>query len=146
MTTVNVYLTFNGDCEAAFNFYKEAFGGEFQTVNRFKEMPADPDGPQMPESEGEKIMHITLPISKETMLYGSDTGGEWANQLTIGNNFSISVTAESKEAAEKIYAALSEGGQQTMPMADTFWGSYFGMLTDKFNIQWMVDCVPGIQS
>lgn len=105
-------------------------------------MRADPNGPQMPESGVEKIMHITLPISKETMLFGSDTGGEWTNQLTIGTNFSISVSAASKEDAERIYAALSESGQQTMPMADTFWGSYFGMLTDKFKIQWMVDCDP----
>ena len=137
MTTVNVYLTFEGNCEAAFNFYKSVFGGEFPYVGKFKDMPPQ-EGMKMNEADGEKIMHISLPISNETALMGSDTGGEWSGSIKQGNNFSISVSTDSREEADRIYNALSAGGRATMPMSDTFWGSYFGMLTDSFGINWMV--------
>ena len=137
MTTVNVYLTFDGKCEEAFNFYKSVFGGEFSHVSRFKEMPPQ-DGKTLPEEMGNKIMHIGLPVSKETMIMGSDTGGEWASSFTKGNNFSISITTDSKENADRIFNGLCEGGKVTMPLADTFWGDYFGMFEDKFGINWMM--------
>ena len=137
MTTVNVYLTFNGNCLEAFEFYQSVFGGEFPYVGRFKEMPADAGQPVLPE-DGDKIMHISLPISTETALMGSDTGGEWAANFAQGNNFSISINTDSKEKADSLYSGLSAGGQVTMPMASTFWGDYFGMFTDKFGINWMV--------
>jgi len=138
MPTVNVYLTFNGDCLQAFEFYKSVFGGDFPYVGRFKDMPPGEGEMKMSEADGEKIMHISLPISKETMLMGSDTGGEWAQGYQQGNNFSISVTADSREEADRLYNALAAGGQATMPMSNTFWGSYFGMLTDRFGINWMM--------
>jgi PhnB protein len=137
MALVNVYLTFNGNCEEAFTFYKSVFGGEFPYIGRFKDMPPSEDG-KVSEADMNKIMHVSLPISKETMLMGSDTGGEWASSFTQGNNFSISVNADSKEEADKIFNALSAGGQVTMPLNNTFWGDYFGMLTDKFGINWMM--------
>lgn len=137
MTTVNVYLTFKGNCEEAFNFYKSVLRGEFQYVGRFGDMPPQ-EGMQMSESDKNKIMHISLPVSKETILMGSDTGGEWAPDFREGNNFSISVNTDSTQEADRIFKGLSEGGNITMPIADTFWGSYFGMLTDKFGINWMV--------
>ena len=137
MKIVNVYLTFNGDCEAAFNFYKSVFGGEFTYVGKFKDMPPQ-EGAQMSAADGEKIMHITLPISKETSLMGSDTGGEWSSSFVKGNNFSISVSVDSQQEADRIYQALAKGGNASMPMNKTFWGSYFGMLTDSFGINWMV--------
>lgn len=137
MTTVNVYLTFNGNCLEAFNFYKSVFGGEFPYVGRFKDMPADAGQPVSPE-EGDKIMHISLPISQETMLMGSDTGGEWASSFAQGNNFSLSINADSKESADHLFNSLSAGGMVTMPMDKTFWGDYFGMLTDQFGINWMI--------
>ena len=93
----------------------------------------------MSEADGNKIMHVSLPISKETSLMGSDTVGEWAAGFKQGNNFSISINAESKEEADKLFNALSAGGQITMPMNATFWGAYFGMFTDKFGIAWMVN-------
>jgi PhnB protein len=138
MTTVNVYLTFIGNCEDAFSFYKSVFGGEFQYVGRFKDMPQQEGMPPMPKEAEEKIMHISLPISKETVLMGSDAGGEWAQSLTVGNNFSVSITTDSKEEADRLFAGLSDGGKVTMPLAKAFWGSYFGMFTDKFGISWMV--------
>ncbi|HVI49283.1 MAG TPA: VOC family protein [Chitinophaga sp.] len=139
MATVNVYLTFNGNCEEAFNFYKSVFGGEFPFIGRFGEMPPGDDSMKVGPEDANKIMHVSLPISKETVLMGSDTAGDWAASLKEGNNFSISVGAGSREEADKIFAGLSAGGRVTMPMGDTFWGAYFGMFTDKFNINWMVN-------
>ncbi len=137
MTTVNVYLTFNGNCEEAFRLYQSVFGGEFPYVGRFKEMPPDAGKPVPPE-DAEKIMHISLPISQETMLMGSDTAGEWAQQFTAGNNFSISINTDSRENADRYFNGLSAGGQVTMPMDQTFWGDYFGMCTDPFGVNWMI--------
>ena len=138
MASVNVYLNFNGNCEEAFNFYKSVFGGEFPYIGRFKDMPPQEGMPPLPSDMGNKIMHVSLPISKETMLMGSDTGGEWAPDFVQGNNFSISINTDSQEKADRFFNDLSAGGQVTMPMANTFWGDYFGMFTDKFGINWMV--------
>ena len=137
MTLVNVYLTFNGNCEEAFTFYKSVFGGEFPYMGRFKDMPAD-ESKKMPDADANKIMHVSLPISKETMLMGSDVGGEWSPHFSVGNNFSISINTDSKNEADRIFNGLSAGGIVTMPMNKTFWGDYFGMFTDKFGINWMV--------
>lgn len=137
MPSVNVYLTFNGNCEEAFNFYKSVFGGEFPYVGRYKDMPQEGGKPIAPE-EGERIMHMSLPIGNGTMIMGSDTGGEWASSYKPGNNFSISINADSKEEADRIFNGLSAGGQVAMPMNKTFWGDYFGMWADKFGINWMM--------
>lgn len=137
MTVINPYLTFNGNCEEAFNFYKSVFGGEFPYLGRFKDMPPM-DGQTVPAEEGEKIMHVSLPISKETTLMGSDSSEAFGQATIVGNNFSISINTDTKENADRLFGALSAGGQVTMPMMDTFWGSYFGMMVDKFGIQWMV--------
>ena len=138
MPSVNVYLTFNGNCEAAFRFYKSVFGGEFPYLGRYKDMPAGEGGKTISAEEGEKIMHVSLPISKETMIMGSDTGGEWASHFKQGNNFSICISADNKEQADQIFNALAAGGNVTMPLSNTFWGDYFGMLTDKFGVNWMM--------
>ncbi|WP_292009347.1 VOC family protein [Chryseobacterium sp.] len=138
MASVNVYLTFDGNCKEAFDFYQSVFGGEYPYVGTFGEMPSG-DWKEIPEEDKNKIMHISLPISKETILMGSDTGGEWAPHFKQGNNFSISINADSRKEADQLFGGLSEGGQITMPMADTFWGAYFGMFTDKFGINWMVN-------
>ena len=122
----------------AFDFYKSVFGGEFPYVGTFGEMPPM-EGKETPEEDKNKIMHISLPISQETILMGSDTAGEWASSYKEGNNFSISINTESREEADKLFNGLSEEGKVTMPMSDTFWGAYFGMFTDKFGINWMVN-------
>ena len=138
MPTINIYLTFEGDCEKAFNFYQSIFGGEFASLSRFGEMPPQEGMPPIPDEMKDLLMHVSLPISKETVLMGSDTGGEWGKDYSRGTNFSISVSADSKEETEKIFADLSADGNVTMPLADTFWGSYFGTVTDQFGINWMV--------
>ena len=137
MATVNIYLTFNGNCEEAFKFYQSVFGGEFPYIGRFKDMPAG-EGPNLKPGEENRIMHVSLPISKETILMGCDTGGEWASGYLQGNNFSISIVADSKEETEKLFKGLSSGGAVTMPLTKTFWTDLFGTLTDKFGINWMV--------
>lgn len=140
MTTVNIYLTFNGNCREAFEFYRSVFGGDFQYVGTFGEMPPQEGMPPISDDLKDKIMHISLPISKETALMGSDAGGEWAPNLQQGNNFTISVNVDSTKEADRIFNALAVEGNITMPLAKTFWEAYFGMLTDKFGINWMVNC------
>src|SRR5215204_4527296 len=137
MTTINTYLFFNGECEEAFRFYQSVFGGEIPYMGRYKDMPSSEDGKVSPE-DAEKIMHVSLPISKETMLMGSDVGGDWTTSHQTGNNFSISVSTDNREEADRLFNELSDGGNVKMPMNVTFWGDYFGMLTDKFGINWMV--------
>jgi PhnB protein len=139
MTTINIYLTFDGNCEEAFSFYKSIFGGAYDYISRFSEMPAHDDYP-LREEDHNRIMHVSLPISKETILMGSDCAGEKAKHFKEGNNFSISVHVDTKEEADRFCKGLSEGGSVNMPMNETFWGSYFGMLTDKFGINWMINC------
>jgi PhnB protein len=139
MKAVNPYLNFGGNCEEVFEFYRSVFGGDFLTVMRFKDVPAEEldEGHQMAESEAEKIMHMALPIGPGTILMGSDVP-EAFGSVTFCNNFSILISADSEAEATDLFNGLSAGGQVTMPLDKTFWGAYFGMATDKFGIQWMV--------
>lgn len=133
---INPYLTFDGNAEEAFNFYKSIFGGKFLALQRFGEMPG---GEKMPASDREKILHVALPIGQANILMASDALGTMGQNLTAGNNFSLSIDAKSKEEADRLFNGLSKGGQITMPLGDAFWGAYFGMLTDRFGVQWMVN-------
>lgn len=136
MTSINPYLNFNGNCEAAFNHYKNVFGGEFQMFSRFGDMPASEE--PMPDTEANKILHVALPMGAGNVLMGSDCPPSFPNGVQ-GNLFNISVSTDSKEAADRIFAGLAEGGHISMPIADTFWGAYFGMCADQFGVQWMVN-------
>ena len=137
MTTMNIYMTFNGNCEEAFLFYESVFTGSKADIKKFKDMP-DNSERTLSDEEKEQVMHVTLPINKSTVLMGSDTGSAWSANFKQGNNISISVNVDSREEADNLFKSLSKGGKVLMPMADTFWESYFGMLTDQFGIQWMV--------
>jgi PhnB protein len=139
MQSANVYLNFNGNCAEAFEHYKKVFGTEYAMIMPFNQMPSQEGMPPMSEEEGKKIMHVTLPIGEGTLIMGSDVGGPWAELYKVGSNFSVSVNTDSEARANELYAGLSEGGQAPMPMADTFWGAYFGMCVDKFGISWMVN-------
>jgi len=139
MTTVNAYLNFNGNCEEAFNFYKSVFGGEFTYLGRYGEMPPMEGQPPLPESEKNKIMHVSLPISKETVLMGADAMSGPGCETVFGNNIALMLSPDSKEEADRLYNSLSAGGTITMPIANTFWGAYFGMWVDRFGISWMVN-------
>jgi len=135
MVTINPYLNFPGDTEEAFTFYKSVFGGDFSMIQRFGETP---EAGKMAENEKNKIMHVSLPVGKGNILMGTDALESQGWKLKPGNNFSLSVETESKDEADKIFRGLSIDGKVTMPQEETFWGSYFGMTTDKFGIQWMV--------
>lgn len=135
MPKLNTYLTFNGECEQAFEFYKSVFGGELTEFQRFGDMPPIEDMPA-PDNP-EHVMHVSLPIGDD-ILMGSDTSSHFGEAI-FGNNFSISVAPDSKEDADKFFAGLSDGGQVVMPMADTFWNAYFGVCVDKFGIAWMIN-------
>lgn len=137
-TTVNAYLSFNGNCEEAFNFYRSVFGGKFVNFTRFKDAPPMGDKPLSAE-QGNKIMHVSLPISKETILMASDTTGAMGPDVIAGTNFCMSISVGTKKNADKLFNGLSAGGKVTMPMHKTFWGAYFGMFTDKFGIPWMIN-------
>jgi len=137
MATVNFYLTFNGNCKSAFYFYRSVLGGEFDYIGTFGEMPPT-EGMEVSEEDKDRIMHVSLPISIETRLMGSDTSETHGPTFFKGNNFSISISVDQKDEADRLFQGLSEGGEITMPMQKTFWSSYYGMFTDKFGINWMV--------
>lgn len=142
MTKLHPYLTFKGNCEEAFDFYKSVFGGKFAYKGRFSEMPENPEYPVADEDK-DKIMHVALPIGEDSMIMGSDTGGGWGPDTIMGNNFSLSISVTSKEQADEYHKNLSDGGKVTMPMDKTFWGDYFGMCTDRFGINWMISYNEG---
>lgn len=137
MPKLNTYLNFPGNTEEAFNFYKSVFGGEFSAVIRFKDMPMP--GVKIPKKEENEIMHIALPIGKDAVLMASDALESHGLKLIQGNNAYISVQAESKEEAGRIFKALSAGGKIEMPIADQPWGDFYGSFQDKFGINWMVN-------
>ncbi len=125
MALINPHINFNGNAEAAFTFYKSVFGGEFAMVMRFKDM-ASP-GFDTPENEANKIMHIALPIGKNVLM-GNDVPDVLGKVSESENRSKISVSAETKEEADNIFTNLSVGGTIEMPIANSPWGSYFGML------------------
>ena len=135
MKAVNSYLNFPGNTEEAFNFYKSVFGGELVGLTRFKDTP---EGAKLNANEKEMLMHVSLHIGKGNTLMGTDALESMGHKLTAGNNFHLAIETDNKDEADKIFNGLSAGGKVTMPLADTFWGAYFGMLNDKFGIQWMV--------
>lgn len=136
MATTNTYLNFNGNCEKAFTFYKSVFGTEFSYIGRFHEIPESEEY-KIPEEDKNKIMHVSLPIGN-SVLMGSHCGKEQSKHFVMGNNFSISISAESKEEVNRLFNNLSDDGIVIMPLSNTFWSEYFGMLTDKFGVNWMV--------
>jgi PhnB protein len=140
MASINPYIHFNGNAEEAFTFYKSVFGGDFATIVRFKDMNFE--GAPNSEKEAEKIMHIALLIGKNSVLMGSDTPEQLGKHSEMETRSKISISAESKEEADRIFNGLSKGGQIEMPIEDSPWGSYFGMFRDKFGIEWMVDFDP----
>ncbi|SCY87604.1 VOC family protein [Flavobacterium caeni] len=136
MAQINPYLTFNGNCAEAFDFYKSVFGGEFAHIGKFKDMPSEQT---LPEEVGNLIMHVSLPISSDTTLMGSDANEMFGQTAQFGSNVSISINTASEAEAQRLFNGLSSGGKITMPLDKTFWGAYFGMFTDQFGVHWMVN-------
>ena len=138
MTSINPYLNFGGHCEEAFNFYHSVFGGAAPEFSRFNVMPSGEGEHQMSESDANQIMHVSFPVGDGTVLMGSDRPAAMG-PLIFGNNAHISVQLNDKDEATRIFNGLAAGGNVTMPLADQFWGATFGMLTDKFGVQWMIN-------
>jgi PhnB protein len=136
MALINPYINFNGNAEEAFNFYKSVFGGEFAKIMRFKDM-ASAEYP-VAENEANKIMHIALPIGKNVLM-ANDVPDILGKTNENENRSKISISAESREEADKLFNGLSAGGTIEMPISNSPWGSYFGMFRDKYGIEWMVD-------
>lgn len=127
------YLTFDGNCREAFDFYRSVFGGEYAIMQTFGDAPPDIG---VSESDKDKVMHTTLSIG-DGVIMGSDTSPDFGPPHVPGNNFSLSYSTQSREETDELFAKVSEGGAVTMPLQDMFWGSYFGSCTDKFGINWM---------
>ena len=139
MALINPYINFNGNAEEAFNFYKSVFGGEIAMIVRFKEMP-NPGFP-IDDADANKIMHIALPIGKNVLM-ANDVPERMGRVNENENRSKISVSAESREEADRIFNGLSAGGAVEVPIGDSPWNSYFGMFRDKYGIEWMVDFDP----
>ena len=136
MALINPHINFNGNAEEAFMFYRSVFGGEFARIMRLKDI-SSPEYP-VSETDANKIMYIALPIGKN-MLIGNDVPEGMGRVNENENRSKISVSAESREEAERLFNGLSAGGDIEVPIADSPWGSYFGMFRDKFGIEWIVD-------
>ena len=139
MKGINIYLSFDGNCKEAFEFYRAVFGGEFITISPFSEMPPMHGMPPMKEELKSRTMHVTLAIRDNIVLQGSDTFPGAGPEYLKGNNFSISITPDNLSEADALMAKLSEGGIVTMTMQKTFWNSYFGSCIDKYGTSWMIN-------
>ena len=138
MALINPHINFNGNAEEAFTFYKSVFGGEFAMIMRFKDM-ASPENP-ISENEANKIMHIALSIGPN-FLMGNDVPESMGPVNENENRSKISISAESRDEADKLFNGLSAGGNVEYPIGDSPWGSYFGMFRDKYGIEWIIDFV-----
>lgn len=142
MANVSTYLNFDRDTEAAFNFYKSVFGGEFggQGIMRMGDIPPQDGMPPLANGDKNLVMHVELTITGGHKLMGTDASESMGFKLNKGNNMSINLGLDNKSEAKRIFEALAKGGVVTMDLQDMFWGDYFGSFTDKFGINWMVNC------
>ena len=136
---LNTYLNFNGDCRAAFDFYRSVFGGDFTFLVTFADGPSEL--PPLSDAEKTLIMHVSLPVG-DNILMGSDNISAFGPPSTVGSNFSISIGADSRADTDRLVNGLAAGGAVLMPPDDMFWGAYFGMCRDRFGVNWMVSHEP----
>lgn len=131
---IEAYVFYNGNCEEAFTFYQSAIGGEL-SINRYEGSPMEA---QAAPQDKDKVMHASLKAGDATIM-GADAVGDW--QRKIGNNIALSLVTHDEGQARKVFAGLAGGGKVGMELSPTFWGAkLFGMLTDKFGIDWMISC------
>jgi len=142
MKSMSIYLNFQDSAEAAFAFYGKIFGTEPTGIFRYGDMPSDSGMPAVSDEQKNLVMNISMPIPGGVTLMASDMGPGMTFDLTIGNNIQIGLHADSREEADRLYAALSSGGTTQMPLADQFWGDYYGELVDQFGITWLVFFTP----
>ena len=142
MASVSTYLNFPDNTEEVFHFYRSVFGGEFLgPINRFGDAPPQEGQPPLSDELKNKVMHIALPILDGAhVLMGTDAPKEFGFHVNFGNNIYISLSPDTREETKRLYDALSEGGTVTMELQDMFWGAYYGSCTDKYGVQWMLNC------
>lgn len=140
MAQVSTYLNFRRNTEEAFNFYKSVFGTEFLGIMRHRDVPVPEGQPGPSEEDKDLIINIALPILGGHVLMGTDVPESMGFKLNQGNNVYICLMPDTREESDRIFAALSEGGQVETPMQEMFWGDYYGAFTDKFGVQWMINC------
>jgi PhnB protein len=141
MASVGTYLNFSRETEAAFNFYKSVFGGEFiGEIMRFSQVPPQEGAPAMAEEDKNLVMHVGLPILNGHLLMGTDAPESMGFTVRMGNNSYICLSPDTRVETKRLFDALSAGGKIEMELQDMFWGSYYGICADKFGVQWMFDC------
>jgi PhnB protein len=140
MTLMNPYLNFDGNCLEAFQFYKTVFGGDFVEVHH---MSSAPGMEGISEEEKNRVMHVSIKVSEHCTLMGSDILPSYGQKLSVGNNAYVSLHPDNKQEADRLFNGLSAGGEVEMPMADQFWGAYFGSFKDKYGVCWMINCQGG---
>lgn len=133
---VHPYLNFAGNAEEAMRFYERALGGRLTEIHRFGSMPTE--GFELTAEQKNRVLHVGLELPDGQRIMASDTMEGMGPPFAVGNNYSISIHPASKDDADRFFSALAEGGTVTMPLADQFWGDYFGSLADRFGVQWMV--------
>lgn len=140
MARTSTYLNFTRNTEEAFLFYKSVFKTEFTgPVVRFGEMPAPEGAPAISAADKNLVLHVELPICGGHVLMGTDAPESFGFSVTKGNNIHIQLEPDNREEADRLFEALAGGARITMPMQNMFWGAYFGSLTDKFGINWMIN-------
>lgn len=130
---LNPYLSFNGQCEAAFKFYERCLGGKIGVMLNYGSSPM---AEQVPSEWRDKIMHVRLTVGDQVLM-GSDSPPEHYEET---KGMSVSLNLNDPAEAERIFHALAENGTVRMPIQETFWAARFGMLVDQFGIPWMVNC------
>lgn len=141
MARTSTYLNFMGNTKEAFTFYKAVFGGEFTAdIQYMKDVPPMPGQPPLPEDERDMVMHVELVITGGHVIMGTDMLKSLGHKLHIGNNMSINLEPDTREETDKLFAALSDGASDIVPLTEMFWGGYYGVLLDKFGIRWMFNC------
>ena len=139
MASNSIYLNYTGQAEEAFNFYKSVFGTDFiGGIMRHGDVPLPEGTPALDDATKQMVMNVQLPITGGLLLMASDIPAGMGEPIVAGNNFGIGVHVDSREEADRIFAGLSAGGNVSQPMADQFWGDYYGNFTDKFGIPWYV--------
>ena len=141
MARTSTYLNFARSTEEAFNFYKSVFGTEFVGgIARFSDVRVQEGQPEMSDDDKQLVMNVQLPILGGHLLMGTDAPESMGFQLNQGNNVYICLDPDTRAEADKLFAALSAGGEVEMAMQEMFWGDYFGSLVDKFGVRWMINC------
>lgn len=139
MATVSTYLNFTNSTEAAFNFYAAVFGTEITEIMRHGDVPPHEGQVELSDADKQLIMNVVLPILGGHILMGTDVPDSMGMSVVPGNNIQITLHPDSRGEADKLHAALSEGGTPGTPMMEMFWGDYYGDLVDKFGIRWLIN-------